>query len=155
LKALLASSALPQLVNQFVPDLIKRVGMDDKDAAQKMEFLYSVIAPMSRHPTALYFAGIDFQAPRGPRPKMAVLCDAGNESAPLFERINGLANMLQGGAPFPVKALKEGNLVALAFGYDPFIMAGAPGGGEAISKSPAFQAAIGQVNKEPVAIIYA
>lgn len=155
-KGMLDSTNLPQVFNDLIPRVIQRIGMEDKDVAEKLKIVTSIAAPLWRHPSAFYFAGVDFAPGRPPTPKMALLCDAGDESAALLGQINKiLGTMME--TPFPIKAFSEGNLVVLAIGFEQekSAIAAKDAGPKALSTSAAFKDAIGQVGKEPVAIIYA
>jgi hypothetical protein len=60
LKDLLNSTDVPRLFQEFLPGLVRRVEAEDPDAAQAMKTILAIGAPLWRHPTAIYFAGIDF-----------------------------------------------------------------------------------------------
>jgi hypothetical protein len=55
-----------------------------------------------RHPTAFYWGGVDFTNPRMPAPKLAVICDAGNESEALAKELQA-AIAKAGQTPEPLK----------------------------------------------------
>jgi hypothetical protein len=154
-KGMLDSTNLPQMFNDLIPRVIQRIGMEDKQVEEKLKIITSIAAPLWRHPSAFYFAGVEFAPGRPPTPRMALLCDAGDEAAALLDQVNKiLGTMLE--APFPIKAFSEGNLVVLAIGFEQekAAIAAKDAGPKALSLSAAFKDAIGQVNKEPVAIVY-
>src|ERR671913_872745 len=63
-KAVVEASGFPQLFNQFLPDLIRKVRTKDRDAADAMDMVSAIGGPLWRHPSALYFGGIDMSDPK-------------------------------------------------------------------------------------------
>src|SRR2546423_321584 len=80
LEAVLDASAFPQFFQTFLPQLIERVGPKNEQVAQVIQLISAVGGPMWRHPSALYFGGIDWSAGPQPMPRLALLCDAGTEA---------------------------------------------------------------------------
>ena len=160
-KALLEESNIPELFEDLIPRVIQRVAVEDKQAAEVLQKVSDVAGPVWRHPTAFYFAGLDFakgqQAP--PRPKAALLCKPGDDADALLRQLAAIAGEAQHGMPFPVKAFRQGDVVGISIGYeketDAFVGAGGNVGGANISTKDHFKAAIGQVLKEPLFIAYA
>src|SRR5687768_1148782 len=68
LKAFLQSSDLPELFTEFLPKVSAKVGSQNMQAGAMFDLASSLGSPMSRHPTALYWAGVDFTDPRNPMP---------------------------------------------------------------------------------------
>src|SRR5436190_18805422 len=66
LKAVVDASNIPQLLDEALPRLldqvVKRNG-GDKDSAEAMALFRAIAGPMWRHPSALYFVGIDSTIP--------------------------------------------------------------------------------------------
>jgi prepilin-type processing-associated H-X9-DG protein len=161
-KALLDDSNIPELFNDLVPRVIQRVAIEDQQAAAVLQKISDVAGPVWRHPTAFYFAGLEF--PKGgqgePRPKAALLCKPGDDAEAMLTQLAALAGEAQQGAPFPVKAFRQGDIVGISIGFeretDAFAGAGgnAAGGGN-ISAKDRFKEAIGQVQKEPLLVAYA
>src|SRR4051794_16842970 len=83
LKAVVDSSNLAQLASESIPRLLERIGKDDEEAQQVTALLTAIGGPMWRHPSALYFGGVDVTNPDFPIPKLALLCDAGKEGKQL------------------------------------------------------------------------
>ena len=155
LKAVLDSSNLPQVFNDMVPRVIARVGQENPQVGQLLQLASGLGAPMWRHPTAFYFGGVDFKAAGGPRPKAALMCNAGKEAEGLLKQIDAVAMQLAG-SPFPVRTFRQGDLVVISVGYE--AEAGAVVAPGEVAKSLVgnvqFKQAVGQVNKEPVVIGY-
>ena len=155
-KALLDASGFPRVFNQMLPAAIQRLAKEDKRAADDITAFLSVAGPMWRHPTAVFFSGVDFKAQPQPAPKGAFLCDAGNDAAALFDLISkALADNPPGPDAPPIKPFRDGNLVCISVGYpDGANFLAGKGDVKSISTNDAFKQAIAQVNKEPVAIAY-
>lgn len=157
LKAVLDASNIPLLANDFLPRLFARIQQEEPNSTEALRLLQGIGGPLFRHPSAFYFAGIDWQA-GPPRPKLALLCQPGNEADALLQHLSRLATELQRSAPFPVRAFRQGDLVGLAIGFEQETQAIA--GAAADSPKPLattsanFQAALGQVQKEPLFVLY-
>jgi prepilin-type processing-associated H-X9-DG protein len=152
LKAFLDSSRFPELFSEFFPRLAQRVGMEDKQAAETMNRIAAIAGPLSRHPTALAISPIDFGP--NPQPKVAILCQAGNESDALLQQLGDLAAMAPPGAP-PLRASKIGDLVVFTFGYPDANAAIADDASKSLSANEAFKTALAQAGKQPVVMFYA
>src|SRR5262245_5544199 len=98
LKAFLDASNLPELFNDFVPKLMAKAAAQDRDAAEAMDYIRGIAAPMWRHPTALYFTGIDFNGPQ-PMPHIGLICEAGKDVQSMVDRLTAL-KAKAGDAPF-------------------------------------------------------
>ncbi len=159
LKGILDGSNLPAVFNDMIPRLMQKATAGDQEAVMAWGIARAVGGPMWRHPSAVYFAGVDFQAPAGPCPRFAIICQAGREADALFKQLQDLAQGPLSGLPFPVRTIRLGDIVGLAVGYadDEQAMAGneSPKRPKPISGSARFAQAIGQVQKDAVAIAYA
>ena len=117
-KSVVEASEFPQLFNEFLPDLIRKVRTKDRDAADVMDMVVAVGGPLWRHPSALYFGGVDMTDPKRPQPRLALLCDAGDEAPQLVGRLNTAIQKAKG-LPFPITAAAQGNLVVVStFAFD-------------------------------------
>jgi hypothetical protein len=154
LKAVLDASSLRELFDESLPRLldqaVRRAG-GDKDAAESAAVFRAIGGPMWRHPSALYFGGLNLANPDAPFPKLALLCDAGKEGKPLADEAKRLLARLPD-LPFPVKVDENDGLVVLAFGN---VEVGAnkkpvvP-----ISARKEFKNAMAQLGKSPAAVVY-
>jgi prepilin-type processing-associated H-X9-DG protein len=146
-KAVVDASGFPQLFNQFLPDLTRKVRTKDRNAADVMDMVTAVGAPLWRHPSALYFGGIDVTDNKRPRPRLALLCDAGDEAPQLVGRLN-TAIERAGKLPIPITATTKGNLVIVSTFEFP-AKAESP-----LSARKEFIDASAQVHKDPLASAY-
>src|SRR5262245_45367038 len=87
LKAVLDSSNLPAVFNEFVPQLIARAALQNREAGQGLSIFTGILGPMWRHPTAIYFSGIDLSGPE-PVPHAGIICQAGDDVQSIVERLN-------------------------------------------------------------------
>ncbi|HET6248934.1 MAG TPA: DUF3352 domain-containing protein [Tepidisphaeraceae bacterium] len=146
LQEFLADSQIPALADDVLPKVLDRIAKQDKDSAEAVEVIRTVIAPMWRHPTAIAFVGIDIDPKTGPRPKMLILCQAGNEAAALKAKADDLLKQA-GPAPFPVKLIEKGDLLALVIGYDQAETAIPDANGQSLANNPDFVKSLAQVSK--------
>ncbi len=155
MKAMLDSSNIPQLINDFFPRLMDRIGQEDRQAAAFLAIFKAIGGPVWRHPTAIYFRGVDLA--NQPVPKAALICQAGADSDTLLGQFQALV-LMAGGAPFPVKAFKMGDIVGIEVGFDQEAMAVAGSGAnqpKSIATVDNFTSAMAQVVKDPVFCLYA
>jgi prepilin-type processing-associated H-X9-DG protein len=153
LKAILDSSALPQLFNESLPRLFESISQKEPDAKPVLQLVTAIGGPLWRHPSALYFGGIDFVG-NMPLPRVALLCDAGDEAGPLLSRLNDIIGQIPPG-PLQIFARQYGSLVVLSVG-DPAktdSLFSKPLD-TALSKSAKFTAAQVQVQHDASAVIY-
>ena len=154
LKNVIAASDLPRMFDEFVPQLIKRVAREDQQAAEVLRQVVAIGAPLWKHPTAIYFGGVDFSAPQ-PAPHMAILCDAGADAADLSDRITKLMeNAPKDQGPTPV-VKTYGTLVVFAFGTPAAVDADfAQAPAKNVANSPKFLKALSQVQQDPAYVEY-
>ena len=115
LKAMLDASALPELMDNLVPQLIsKSVGRKAEDRA-----FWTAVSSIGRmlwqHPTAVYFGGCDWDTGGPPMPRVAVLCDGGADVDALLAAWNNVLQPVRRGGP-PISANKYGTLVVAMIG---------------------------------------
>jgi len=158
LKGVLDASNVPALFNDFVPRLIQRVAKDEPEAAAVMKLVVAVGGPLWRHPSAVFFSGVDFKGADGPRPKFGIICQAGDEADALAAQFKSLLEGPMAGFPFPAKVFKQDGLVVFAVGYDQedMVLADkqAANKPKPISGSAKLQQALAQVNKDPLFVLY-
>ena len=153
LKALLDSAEVGRWVNDVIPQIVQKAAQQQGGMpAAEMEAASGLLAPMWRHPTALYIGPVDMAGEQGPVPRVALICDAGEEAASLQQNLQQFVEQ-QGGenAPFPVVVRKVGNVVALVVGNTPELDAvlGGKGNGKTITAVKSFAAAM-SAQKSPV-----
>ncbi|HZL34837.1 MAG TPA: DUF3352 domain-containing protein [Tepidisphaeraceae bacterium] len=153
LEAILKSSNLPQVFDQFIPALLDMAARQDKNSAEGVRIFRAVAGPMWRHPSAIAFAGIDMAGPNGPMPKFVLISKAGKEAPALKQQIDALLAQA-GQPPVPVHVVQQGDIVAVAVGYataDAALPGGAGGGNaKSLAKDASFIKALAQVDKNAV-----
>jgi hypothetical protein len=148
LKAVFDASQWPQLIHDALPLLGKRLGDENAVAGQVYDKLANIIGPLSSHPTALYFGGMDLADPTHPIPHLALLCDAGADADGMINRLNPLLALIPSDSPVHLRCKKYGGLVIVTsynFLEKPDV---------ALSASPEFQAAMKQVAGDSIVTCY-
>jgi len=145
LQALLDASQMRQFLSESLPKLIDHVAAQDHDAADAMRSAMDLSGLLLRHPTALYFGGMEMTGPQ-PMPKVALLCDAGADSATLTQQINDL--LAKAGPDVPFKCTTAGTLVVVSISP----MAEHPD--NPLSANKDFTTAMSQVGQQPVGAFY-
>lgn len=151
-KALLDASNIRQVVNDMIPRLLQRLAMEDPRAAQQINQVLQVVTPMLKHPTALFFEGIELRQAGQPRPKFGLICQAGPDADAMLAQLNNVVAMA-GGAPFPVRAFRQNELVALTVGYEAEANP-LPDAANSLAGHAGFKSTLGQVQPNPCIIAY-
>ncbi|MGD0462682.1 MAG: DUF3352 domain-containing protein [Tepidisphaeraceae bacterium] len=142
LKAILDASQLGEFVRNSIPQLINAIGEKDAESAQQVRQVLDILVPLAVHPSAFYFGGL---VPGAPLPKVALICDAGADAQKIVAQVNQLLQQAQGN-PFTCRAI--GTLVVLS----DFTFADQTE--NPLSKNQDFQAAMGNLGKDPAAAFY-
>ena len=147
------ASDLSALFNDFLPKLIGRVAQDDQSISDILGQIVAVGKPMWKHPTALYFGGVDLNGPQPPAPGDALRC--GDDAAALADQMTKLLGQIpKDQGPLP-QVKTYGSLVVLAFGTSASIdadFAQAPAAN--LAKAPTFMAGLDQVQHDPAYVEY-
>lgn len=151
LKAVIDASNIRELIDQSIPRLLENLGHQDQDAAVVTSFISAIGGPMWRHPSAVYFGGVDVTNPDFPMPKLAILCDAGKEGKELVAQLDKLFTR-KGQPVIPYRSEEKDGLVVVVFGNVEISASKKPV--IALSARKEFKAAMGQLAKDPVAAIY-
>lgn len=138
LKAVLDNSKLRELFTEFLPLAAQKLIASDPQARQPVMIAQSMFNQLWKHPTAIYFAGIQTIDARRTVPKAGIICHAGNDAEAIHAQISGLL-----GNNANAKAFRDGEFVMLTIGYDL-----RPAGG--LKDSSVFTAAMKQVQANPV-----
>ena len=117
LRGFLADSQLQDFAEQFLPRVLDKLAEKQPDAKEPLAILRAIAGPYWRHPSALFISGIDLNNPNGPTPRLGLLCDAGNEADALERQLKDVVK-LAADAPFPIRIVRAGNLVAWVTGYE-------------------------------------
>ena len=153
-QAMLADSNIPAVVDDFIPKVLEGSHEEeDKDTAK------AVGGPRGGWPDVAasfrrqWFEASSVDPNKGPRPKLVLLCQAGNESAALKAKVDDLLKQA-GQPPFPVNVIQRGDLLALVIGYDKPDEAIVEAGGKSLAADPNFAASLAQVNKDGFLTVY-
>ena len=152
LKALLDGSNIPELFTEFAPALMRKIAAEEPDAQAGMQAFVTLAKPLWQHPTAFWFAGVDFSGPE-PMPRLALICQAGPDAQAMHEALE--KHLADAGPDVPLRAFRSGDIVGLYIGYadEKAVLAGDAG---AIGGSGAFKAALAELQQpEPVVVVYA
>ncbi|HEV8606386.1 MAG TPA: DUF3352 domain-containing protein [Tepidisphaeraceae bacterium] len=159
LKGVIDSSNIPQFFSEFLPRVIERLGKDDAQAAAVFRSVHGIGRLCWQKPTAIYFGGIDMNAP-APMPKLSLIADAGGDAQGMVNSLNPLVESLnRAGVPL-VASVHGKRFVTVSVGAD--ISAAFAGLlGDAADKTlpglttrKEFADAMGQVQKQPVVALY-
>lgn len=150
LEAVLKDSQMSELLNKSIPRLLQKIGASDRQAGEITGLISAIGGPMWRHPTALYFGGLE-PGPNGqPMPKIALLCDAGTEGAALADQLRKLVALAT--PPIEIKVEEQGGLVMLSTGVKGWGPAQKPAA--ALPGNLGFKTALAQVQKDSVLALY-
>ena len=147
LKGVLDASEFSQLLDDFLPRLMQRIGQENPQAGRVSTLVSAIAAPLWRHPSAFYFGPLDLSNPDMPMPSIALYCDAGAEAPALLQQLQEIIQEVPR-TPVPLKVTSQGNLVIVTLGKEP------AAGGKSLAGSAAFQQALVQVQKEPIFAVY-
>ena len=157
LKAVLDSTDFSELVNDFLPLAMKRIGQEDAEAGQVIGIVSAIAKPLWKHPHAIYVGALSLKD-KAPMPAVALLCEAGADGPQLLKTLKDLVAQAQD-APMPIKVREEKGLVILTLGvmsaeFDAMISGAADGGGKSLANDTAFKDAATQVVKDPSVAFY-
>jgi hypothetical protein len=155
LKALLDAAELPKFINEAVPKALQRFANKERDAAQAAKVVDEMLRPMWRHATALYVGPVDMANPRQPMPRLAVLCDAGDDAPRMRDGMQDLLRQAGRNAPVKMVVRSAGSVVALVVGDVPEIEAVLNGEDKSrsLAASKSF-AATAAMDKSPSVVAY-
>ena len=109
-----------------------------------------------RHPTALAFGGVDFDANGGrPMPRLVLACDAGPDAAKLRARLTDV--FTRAGQPgFATLIREKDGLVSVVLGYDDLALADAAAdAARSLAGSAGFKKTFADLSQKPVLAVYA
>ncbi|MGB6043355.1 MAG: hypothetical protein WBF93_09390 [Pirellulales bacterium] len=91
LQALIKLSEIDRMISDVLPQAFRNLAdnVADDDARQAADFFSVFGQAVWKHPTALFFGGMDFTGEE-PAPQLAILCDAGEDADRIHELISGL-----------------------------------------------------------------
>ena len=161
LAAILAQSNFSAVFNDFVPRLLLKAGQKNPDGVKAMQTMQSIGGVVWRHPSAIFFTGVNPAGPRGPIPKFALICNAGADAATLLQSMQTLISKVPEAENGMLHAAQVGDVVMITTGYgenDPVIAGaeqpGAPKGPDPIGPTRTFANALAQVQSDSTSILY-
>ncbi len=149
LKGVVDATDFPKLFNDFLPRIAQKLGQTDAQGSQKITFITSVGRRLWKYPSAFYFGGMDFTNPREPQPRIAILCDAGNEAEALRNEVQGMVDHADKKAA--IKVINDGTLVVLTIGSGVTI---ASKGQANLTADAGFKGVMSQLHEKSVAAAY-
>ena len=157
LKAVLDASDFAQLVNDFLPKVMLRIGKEDPEAAKILPIILAIAKPMWKHPSALYVGAIGMEGGE-PAPRLALLCDAGADAPALLATLNDLLAKAQG-LPVPITAREFKGLVIITVGkmspaFDSLTGGAAVADAQTLANDKAFKESMAQVVSDPSIALY-
>jgi len=146
-KAVLDSSQLSQFFHDSVPRLFRQIDTQNPEAGRKARQFYNVLSAMVEHPTAIYFGGLSSVDAGGPPlPKVAIVCDGGEDAAKVERQIRGLLQ----NAPMPalITIRRIDTLIVISdFVYPDQVE-------HPLAQNADFQSAMGTLGKDPSVAVY-
>ena len=151
LEGLVEGSDLAKFFNEFLPAVLQRAAQGQPDAAATQASV-AVSLHLWRHPTAVYFTGVETNAPGGPRPKITLVCRAGADAEAVHRQMQAAVTPEPAG-PGAATIFRAGDVVGITTD---------PKGAAALAQQPAaslagaagFKAAMSNVIKEPTFAVY-
>src|SRR5262249_41806474 len=86
----LQTPACPAAWEKLRPQIISKITEDNAEQAGQFNDMFTVLAMLRKHPTAIFFSGVDLNAD-DPMPKEALICQAGADAASMMEILNKAA----------------------------------------------------------------
>ncbi len=148
LKAVLDNSKMRELFTQFLPQVLDKLIQKEPKAREPLTYGSTFAAMMWKHPTAMYFAGVDMSNPNKPLPKIGLVCKAGADAPALLKQVSDL--LAKAPPDAPIRAAADDGLVIVTIGHEQ----AAPVNAGGLKQSLAFTAALKQVQTDPIAIGY-
>ena len=153
-KAVLEATGPEDLFEQFIPQLIERLSEEDRQMADRVQFVAEAARLMWRHPTAFYFGGFELTGEAGLSPRIGLICQAGADARPVKVRLEELAEQI--GATELMSVAQHGDRLVLTLGNATLSakLANDPGAGASLAEDAALKSALTQVHEDPAAIVY-
>jgi len=143
LKALVDASQVSQLLHESIPNMVRRLAASDANTAQIADECLAIEDALWKYPVAFYLEGMDSNQPI---PKIALICQAGGDSAGLADKITKLLAQSQAGDMVHCKATDQLLIVST---FDVPDHPDAP-----LSAAPEFQASLAALGKNPFVVGY-
>jgi prepilin-type processing-associated H-X9-DG protein len=146
LKAVLDASQFSQFLHDSLPQWTSRIGGMNPQFSRLVRQVTDLLSAAAQHPTAFYFGGLGAANAGGPPiPQLAIVCDGGADAPKIEQQVRRLLERAQG----PGLNLRViGTLVVVSdFVFPEHI-------DNPLSQNAGFQAAMGQLGKDPVLAMY-
>jgi hypothetical protein len=114
LKAILDQSEWPVLLHQSLPNLLAKLSAMNPIAAQAVDLLSAIGRPLLTHPSAFYIGKLDLSNANHPVPRVAIVCDAGDEAAAMAEKAKAALALAGPNLPVRIFVTSDGNLVVIS-----------------------------------------
>jgi len=90
LKAVLDETRVDQLFSDFLPRVLQKIGEKEPQAAEIADTIAALSGALVKHPTAIYFGGVEGDIDGEATIKLAIFCDAKGDAPAILDRINAL-----------------------------------------------------------------
>lgn len=112
LKAVLDSTTLVEFLTEQLPE---KLGSQNPQQAAQFKYVMQLARSLARFPTALYVSPFDMTDPRNPKVNIAILCDAGDQTKPLYDQLQPIVAAAAGKEP-EVQLTASGGTLTLTVG---------------------------------------
>lgn len=147
--AVLDGGDIAKLFAESLPRMFRKLGGDGRKIDGFATAVAALAGPIWRHPTALYWAGLDANG-NVPIPKFALMVDAGNEGRALADALRPLIV----GAPGQIEARVEEENGFVVFAMGPSEVSAKKKPAVPLAQRKEFRRAMDQLGKDPVAAFY-
>ena len=155
-QAVLAASNFDDVFNRFLPGLLDALARQDPETRDAVSGVKSLGPILWKHPTALVFGGVDYNAPGGePMPRLVMTCDAGPDAARLRAKLIDVFG-LAGNPGLATLVREKDGVVSVVLGYDDLALADAATDvSKSLAGSAAFKTTFAGLSEKPVFAVYA
>jgi prepilin-type processing-associated H-X9-DG protein len=154
LKAVLDNSRIPALFSEFLPQWSQRVAVQTRGQSNPLQLMQVIFNRMLKHPTALYFAGIDMTNPRDPSPRFGLICLAGADAINIQQQLGQFVPQAPPSAMLRSSVVQDDTVLLTIGRIDPAQAITAVHSPQSLEQSPAFSSALKQVQRDAVMAVY-
>ena len=155
-QAVLAASNFDDVFNRFLPGLLDALARGNPQSRDYVSGVKSLGPILWKHPTAVCFGGVDYNAPGGdPMPRLVLTCDAGPDAARLRSKLIDVFG-LAGNPGLATLVREKDGVVSIVLGYDDLALADAATDvSKSLAGSAAFKATFAGLSEKPIFAVYA
>ena len=153
LKGVIDASNVPELFSELGPRIVRRIQLEqmlqgDVVAKEVLPAILSLGETAWKKPVAIYFGPLDYSG-KVPMPKVAVLCQAGNDAQAVTDTVNKLVAQIPPDVPIKIRVQTwPGDVVVVStFDLNPKIE-------ETLAQREQFQNAIKQGRPDPAVTVF-